>query len=346
MSTVCRPAANACDVAEHCPGDSAACPGDQRRPEGSPCDDGNACTTGDSCRSGTCKGDPVSCVPSGPCKVSACNPASGTCSETPADNGTACDDHNACTTGDSCQGGMCTPTNTKSCSASTFCKVSTCDPASGGCVESNKAPGTPCTDGDACTTGDSCQQGVCTGTPVACTALDACHDVGVCDSGSGVCSNPPKTGTPCQICPAGQPCRPGTCQAGACTECTPGDHVCLDNTTRKVCNQSGLWDTESCQNNTICSINALCELAFKLQGSCSGGTVTATVVDRNQATVTTSNFKYTETAGAAVSQVTILSISGGQSKTNVIDAGQQGKLITLSGLSDPVHTENTSFTCP
>jgi len=263
-----------------------------------------------------------------------------------AGNGTACDDHNACTHGDSCQGGACTPANTTTCMASAFCKLSTCDPATGGCVESNKAPGTACTDGNACTTGDTCQQGACTGTPVVCMASDACHDVGVCSSGTGVCSNPPKSGNACQICPAGQPCRPGTCQAGACTECMPGAHECQGATARRVCNQSGTWDTESCTGNTICSINAVCELAFKLQGSCTNGTVTATVVDRNQAGVTTSNFTYTEMAGAAVSQITIMSISGGQSKTNVIDAGQQGKIISLSGFSDPAHTENTTFNCP
>ena len=31
------------------------------------------------------------------------------------------------------------------------------------------------------------------GAPVVCTALDQCHDAGVCDPGTGLCSDPVKT---------------------------------------------------------------------------------------------------------------------------------------------------------
>ena len=49
------------------------------------------------------------------------------------------------------------------------------------------------TDGDLCTQTDSCQAGVWTGSdPVVCTPSDQCHDAGVCDPGTGVCSDPPK----------------------------------------------------------------------------------------------------------------------------------------------------------
>jgi probable HAF family extracellular repeat protein len=58
--------------------------------------------------------------------------------------------------------------------------------------------GTPCNDGSVCTTGETCQAGLCTGgSAVTCTALDACHSVGTCDPGTGVCSNPPISGTVC-----------------------------------------------------------------------------------------------------------------------------------------------------
>jgi hypothetical protein len=49
----------------------------------------------------------------------------------------------------------------------------------------------PCDDGDLCTQTDTCQGGICVGSnPVVCTALDACHDVGICVSATGLCTDP------------------------------------------------------------------------------------------------------------------------------------------------------------
>jgi hypothetical protein len=55
---VCRPAANACDVAEHCSGTSDTCPPDLVIPEGAHCNDGSPCTMDDRCSQGTCTGTP------------------------------------------------------------------------------------------------------------------------------------------------------------------------------------------------------------------------------------------------------------------------------------------------
>jgi len=76
-----------------------------------PCDDGNPCTVADACGGGTCHGGaPVACVPLDPCHdAGACDPGSGLCSNPPAADGTECDDGNACTTGETCEGGACTP---------------------------------------------------------------------------------------------------------------------------------------------------------------------------------------------------------------------------------------------
>lgn len=49
------------------------------------------------------------------------------------DDGTVCDDYNACTLGDTCQSGVCTFET--GCTPSSICVVSTCD-ASLGCIES------------------------------------------------------------------------------------------------------------------------------------------------------------------------------------------------------------------
>jgi len=72
--------------------------------------------------------------------------------------------------------------------------VGTCDPATGGCSNPNKADGTACDDGNLCTQNDACQAGTCTGTAVTCTAQDDCHAVGTCSPITGTCNNPAKAG--------------------------------------------------------------------------------------------------------------------------------------------------------
>jgi hypothetical protein len=150
-----------------------------------PVDDGNVCTT------------------------SACN--MGMPVHPPVMDGTGCDDTNACTQTDTCQMGTCTGSNPVVCSALDQCHVAgTCDPMTGTCSNPNAPNDTACNDGDACTQTDTCQSGACTGaSPVSCMALDECHVAGVCDSGTGTCSNPTAAD--------GTPCTGGECQAGACT---------------------------------------------------------------------------------------------------------------------------------
>ena len=60
-TTVCRPDAGDCDVAETCTGSGAACPSDALEPDGTTCDDLAACTSGDMCVSGVCNGDSTQC---------------------------------------------------------------------------------------------------------------------------------------------------------------------------------------------------------------------------------------------------------------------------------------------
>ncbi|HEY8208410.1 MAG TPA: pre-peptidase C-terminal domain-containing protein, partial [Myxococcaceae bacterium] len=55
-STVCRPSANTCDLAESCTGTSAICPADAREPDGTTCNDSDSCTQTDTCSAGACVG--------------------------------------------------------------------------------------------------------------------------------------------------------------------------------------------------------------------------------------------------------------------------------------------------
>src|SRR5207247_7101915 len=145
---------------------------------------GYACTQSGTCQCGSCAGSkPVPSTASDQCDVAATSdPATGQCANPAAANGSACNDGNACTQSDTCQGGSCVGSNPVTCTASDQCHVAgTCDPATGQCSHPAAANGTTCNDGNACTQSDTCQSGTCTGSnPVVCSALDHCHDTGTC----------------------------------------------------------------------------------------------------------------------------------------------------------------------
>src|SRR5207245_4524241 len=88
-TTVCRAAANECDLADSCTGSSATCPADAVKAAGTVCtDDGNACTT-DVCN-GTA-GAPACTHPAGNAGT-VCRAAAGECdvAETCDGTSTAC----------------------------------------------------------------------------------------------------------------------------------------------------------------------------------------------------------------------------------------------------------------
>ena len=69
-----------------------------------------------------------------------------------------------------------------------------CSIAAGALADGTCAPlsGRSCDDGDPCTLGDACEAGACGGSPRTCEAIDECHEVGACDSATGLCSSPRK----------------------------------------------------------------------------------------------------------------------------------------------------------
>jgi cysteine-rich repeat protein len=209
--------AGACDPA------TGAC-SNPIKANGALCDDGDACTRTDRCQAGACVGtDPVVCTAQDQCHTAGvCDPATGVCSHPAKPAGAACDDGNACTRVDACQGGACVGTDLVACTAQDQChEAGVCDPATGACSNPIKANGALCDDGDACTRTDRCQAGACAGTnPIVCTAQDQCHTAGVCDPATGVCSNPAQpAGTACND---GDTCtRVDACQAGICVGTDP-----------------------------------------------------------------------------------------------------------------------------
>ena len=126
------------------------------------CDDGDPCTGEDSCSGGDCTGTPIADGQTCSGRPGVC--MRGECVECLGEGD--CDDGNSCTT-DACNATHCTHVPL--------------------------ADGVTCSDGNACTTGDACHSGACVpGTARTCTASDQCHDVGVCNPATGLCSTPPR----------------------------------------------------------------------------------------------------------------------------------------------------------
>lgn len=98
--------------------------------DGEACTDANdLCTVGKTCAAGLCQGGmPKNCsgLTNG-CNVGICDTVTGNCTTMMAGEGMACDDVNACTTGEICTSGVCGGGN----------PVTTCSQVNDGCCPSN-----------------------------------------------------------------------------------------------------------------------------------------------------------------------------------------------------------------
>jgi hypothetical protein len=226
--------------------------------------DGSACTV-DHCSQGACVAGPGKlCADQNPCTSDTCSPISGECSFAPQ-TGAACEDGNACTVGDTCQGVACLAGTMKSCDDANTCTIDSCNPATGQCAFDPVGDGTSCTDGNKCTTGDSCNVGKCKGKPLQCQDGNACTD-DFCDGASG-CQHPSLDGAPCDdglTCTQGELCQAGACKAPAAQSCDDGNPCTIDG-----CAQgAGCTHTPSgagCSDGTACTVGDSCAT-----GSCVG----------------------------------------------------------------------------
>ena len=160
------------------------------------CDDGNKCTDADKCNaSGTCAGMPRTCNSSpGQCHASTgtCSGLTGLCEYAYLPTTTSCNDNNACTLDDRCNGsGTCVAGTTKTCSdTSDVCykPTGTCNTSTGACEYQPQPRFTPCDDGSGCTNNDSCNgSGLCRGTN-ACADHETCiNNVCTCGTGGQIC---------------------------------------------------------------------------------------------------------------------------------------------------------------
>ena len=244
---------------------------------GFPCNDGNACTQLDMCQSGVCVGaNPVVCPTPDQChNTGVCSTYTGVCSNPAKSNGTACNDGNGCTQADTCQSGVCTGANPVACPTPDQCHTAgACNPSTGVCSNPATSDDTACNDGNACTLADTCQSGVCTGAnPVACPIPDQCHEAGVCNPLTGVCSNPAKpNGTACND---GNGCtQTDTCQSGVCTGANPVACVATDachvigtcNVATGVCTNPPKTNGSVCDDADVCTQGDACQNGICVPG--------------------------------------------------------------------------------
>ena len=138
-----------------------------------PCSDGDSCTYGDHCEAGECVYEfELECDDGNPCTNDICDEAFG-CAN--INNSIPCTDNNACTIGDQCVDGACTPGVVPlMCFEGNPCADGYCDPDYGCIMQPNDDM--PCNDGNECTLQDMCSAGECFG-----TALQMqCDDGNVC----------------------------------------------------------------------------------------------------------------------------------------------------------------------
>ncbi len=220
------------------------------------------------------------------------------------ENGTSCDDKNACTANDRCLSAACVGDGV-ACDDGNPCTADSCEPTTG--CHNVVADGAACNDGDLCTLNDACAAGTCTGATnpecvcqqdVDCAQFDdgdKCNGVKVCvgttcvtDSDSVVdCSAvatapcedvacEPSSGTCKKSAKAnGAPCTDGSactlndaCDAGQClgTALACDDaNPCTDDACDPGAGCVYLANDDACDDGDLCTDGDTCA-----QGSCDG----------------------------------------------------------------------------
>ncbi len=288
---------NMCTGDDHC--DSGACVSGENLCDcqtDEDCDtyeDGDLCNGTMMCDANECKVDPdtvVDCTDMAvaECKIGYCEAGSGECQTKNAENGTSCDDTDACTIDDLCDAGACTGDAIDP-DDGNECTDDACDPADG-IQNTPVANGTECNDGDLCNLDYVCEDGTCAGTDnpdCECEADedcipfedgDPCNGTLTCDAGSCVVNEDTivtcdATGDSCttNLCnPATGECEAGTELNGTPCEdanlCTEFDY-CADGTCVGLpldCDDINACTADSCDPMTGC-------VNDPIDGSCGDG---------------------------------------------------------------------------
>ncbi|HRI67309.1 MAG TPA: kelch repeat-containing protein [Polyangium sp.] len=243
-ATACNGPCDACSIAAGASQNGLCEPLTDEPLDGPTCDDDNLCTNNDRCQDGVCRGELKIC-PGGTCYDEQCDPLNGMCTKFPQADGTTCNDDNACTLNDVCQGGACNG-DRKVCPEIDACHWGVCagpngecqnivnvdDPSCGGmklvdgmnCLDERQCVSGHCIEGVCCDS--TCEQGC-----FSCVVPDSrgkCSPERFGEDHKGTCGNPQLCSRTCSgmtDLPAGtDPC----VDANAKTKCVLAS--CLDET--------------------------------------------------------------------------------------------------------------------
>lgn len=179
------------------------------------------------------------------------------CADQP--DGLPCDDGHACTTQDSCKGGICVGGPPPDCDDHDSCTDDVCDPSTASCTHTPNSA--PCDDGDACTVNDACSGGVCKGSPKDCNDGNACTD-DTCDA-TGSCQHAPRSCDDHDMCTT-DTCDPALGCQNTPIGCPPPDQ-CHDagtcDPTTGICSDPPKADGSICDDGdaVACSLPDTCQ---------------------------------------------------------------------------------------
>jgi len=176
----------------------------------------------------------------------------------------SCDDGDACTTADTCDGtGACVGGAPPNCDDGNGCTDDSCNSLVG-CQ--NVANTDPCDDANACTTLDTCNNKSCVGGPPLdcndqndCTS-DSCNPVSGCaySNVSGACDDG-------NACTTTDHCSAGACTGGPPRDCNDGN-ICTDDSCDALAGCINSPNTVPCDDGNECTTADTCAA-----GDCAGG---------------------------------------------------------------------------
>ena len=224
-------------------------------------------------------GSEISCPPAtGPdasCLAALCDPLTGKCGEVAANQQAPCSDGDACTIGDICQNGTCTPGEVANCNDGNPCTDDSCSQATG-CTHVNNQG--PCSDGNVCTVDDLCDAGDCvSGEALTCDDDNICTS-DLCDSNTG-CVHAATPG-PCDdgnACTVGEGCSAGKCIAAGVLDCND-NNPCTADSCQLIAGCQHDPMAGVCDDGDACTLGDHCEA-----GACVAGQ-TVSCNDQNPCT--------------------------------------------------------------
>ncbi len=374
-------------------------------PKAGACDDGNACTDGDFCEVGVCKGSPKNCADNLPCTTDSCDKGTG-CSHQGVDSACkdsdpctvdqcdgkygcvhfatettlTCDDGDACTKGDTCQGGKCKggafvcacssdadcanpnkclgdyqcvagsckvkPGTAVVCTGTVAeCHALQCDPATGQCGQVPSGDGLPCGNNQ-CVVGAVCGAGKCAGLPLNCDDANPCT-ADTCAVDLGCIYTATTSG--CDdgnACTTGDACSDKGCQPGQPINCNDLNPCTSDSCKDGACTSTP--NAAACDDNNPCTENDTCG-----GGSCKG-TAVATCCksdlgcdDKNPCTTDSCNVA-TGVCSSAPSSGGVCNDGNACTTQDTCASGTcQGSKLDCSGKADACHDAvcNTTTGC-